>query len=130
MSAPLPVFDTDILSEFARRNPKAVACLRATPASLWCITVISEIELLQGRFQAFQGADTPERLCEAQERLDTTRRFLQTSFPVVLGIDQETAGLFFRWLQARGLKKIGRRDLLIAAITVRHGGILVTGNTA
>lgn len=128
MSLPLEILDTDLLSEYLRQNRTAVAYFRTTPPESYRTTVINEIELLGGRFQAFQAADTVERLLAAQQRLDLTREFLAVAFPVIFKVDLRVGEIFFDLTHLRGLKKIGRRDLLIAAIALRHEATLVTGN--
>lgn len=121
------VFDTDIISECLRKNAQALCLLQATPLEQRRTTIINEGELLTGRYWQFQTADTKERLISAQQRFQQTKVFLGT-FPAILPIDEESASLFFDLSKQRGLRKIGRRDLLIAAIAIRHGDMLTTGN--
>ncbi len=129
----LYVFDTDIISECLRENAPALAFLASIPIEKRRTTVVNEGELLTGRFQQFQGADTIERLVSAQQRLDQTKEFVgrrasAATFPALLPMDAESAALFFDLSKQRGLRKIGRRDLMIAAIAIAHRTTLVTGN--
>jgi predicted nucleic acid-binding protein len=139
----LVIFDTDIISECLRQNAQALAFLTPSPPLHKLVergqggevppierrrtTVINEGELLTGRYQQLQTADTVERIIFAQQRLDQTKAFLAT-FPAILPMDEEAASIFFDISRQRGVRKIGRRDLMIAAIAVRHCAILVTGN--
>src|SRR4051794_33926572 len=91
------------------------------------ITILSRIETLQGRFaMLLKAADGPE-LCRAQKWLDQTVSHL-AAVPKVIPIDDAAADEFDRLRQNKKLKKIGRGDLLIAAITLAHRATLVTRN--
>ena len=61
-----------------------------------------------------------------QERLAQAERDLR-AFPA-LGIDAAVAAEFDRLRQLKGIKKIGRTDILIAAIALAHRAVLVTRN--
>ncbi len=121
------IFDTDIISECLRQNAQALAFLGATPIEQRRTTVINEGELLTGRYQQLQTADTVERIVSAQGRLNQTKAFLG-AFPAILPMDAEAASIFFDLSKQRGVQKIGRRDLMIAAIAIHYRATLVTGN--
>ena len=63
----------------------------------------------------------------AQEGLDQAERDLRP-FPV-LPISDAVSDQFDQLLQVKGLKKIGRGDLLVAAIVLANRASLVTRNT-
>lgn len=91
------------------------------------ITTISYIETLQGRFAMLLKAADGLELRRAQRWLDQTVNDLAT-IPRVVPIDGAAADEFDHLRQNRRLKKIGRGDLLIAAITLANRATLVTRN--
>lgn len=82
-------------------------------------TVISRIEILQGRFAMLLKAADGQELRRAQRWLDQTVEQL-AEIPKLLSIDEASAGEFDRLRANKKLKKIGRADLLIAAITLAN----------
>src|SRR5262249_48636587 len=84
-------------------------------------------EILQGRFAAVLKAASREQLQQAQHRLTESERQL-AAFDV-LPVEAAAAAEFERLLGTKGLKKIGRGDLLIASIVLANGATLVTRNT-
>lgn len=90
------------------------------------ITVISRIEVLQGRFASVLKAENGNQLVAAQERLARNEADLRR-IPV-LPIDAAAAAEFDRLRQNKKLKKVGRADLLIAAMTLASRATLVTRN--
>lgn len=56
-----------------------------------------------------------------------TKDFLAT-FPAIFPMNKEAASIFFDLTKQRGLRKIGRRDLMIASIAIAQRATLVTGN--
>ena len=89
-------------------------------------TVVSRIELLQGRFASLLKATDGGRLQAAQSRLDQTERLLHGL--MVIRFDARSAAEFDRLRQVKNLKRIGRADLLIASIALAHRATLVTRN--
>src|ERR1700730_11829458 len=73
-------------------------------------TVISRIEILEGRFAAVMKAADGNQLLRAQQRLEQSENHLQ-AVPI-LAVDSATAAEFDRLRQNKKLKKIGRADLL------------------
>jgi tRNA(fMet)-specific endonuclease VapC len=91
------------------------------------MTIISRIEILQGRFAMVLKAADGTELRRAQQWLVQTERDLAI-VPKILLIDDMTATQFDRLRQVKKLRKIGRADLLIAAITLAHDATLATRN--
>jgi tRNA(fMet)-specific endonuclease VapC len=91
------------------------------------ITIVTQIEALRGRQDAFMKAENGERLLRAQRLLVSTVQHLAL-FQVV-PFDEAAAAEFDRLLGTKGLKKIGRGDLLIASIALANKATLVTRNT-
>jgi tRNA(fMet)-specific endonuclease VapC len=121
----MKVLDTDILTLFMRAHTQVLQRRLHEPEEV-VITVLSRIEVLQGRFASLMKAANGEELSRGQERLDQADRDLR-AFPV-LPISNPAAAEFDRLRQIKRLKKIGRGDLLIAAIVMANQAILVTRN--
>lgn len=118
------ILDTDTLSHFLRAQGRVTE--RVTQASEEVvITLISRIEILQGRFASVLKAENGERLIQAQQRLEETERDLERF--TILEV-APAAAEFDRLREIKKLKKIGRGDLLIAAIAFAHRATLVTRN--
>src|SRR5262245_56318467 len=104
------VLDTDTLTHLLRGHPRVIE--RATPvAADVCVTVVTRIEQLRGRFDAVFKAESGEKLLRAQLQLIETEHDLDR-IPM-LPIDVTAAAEFDRLRQNKKLKKIGRGDLLI-----------------
>jgi tRNA(fMet)-specific endonuclease VapC len=71
-------------------------------------------------------AENSEKLLQAQQRLDESEQDLRRF--TVLAIDDPAAIEFDRLRQNKKLKKIGRGDLLVAAIALANRATLVTRN--
>jgi tRNA(fMet)-specific endonuclease VapC len=98
---------------------------RIAPAEL-ATTVITRIEILQGRFDSVVKAADGEELLGAFAWLVRSEELLGQL--VILPIDEAAADEFDRLRQSKKLKKIGRGDLLIAAIALAHRATLVSRN--
>jgi tRNA(fMet)-specific endonuclease VapC len=119
------VLDTDTLTHLLRGHPR-VTERREQVTDEVVITVVTRIEVLRGRFDSLLKAEDGEKLLLAQQRLQETERDLEEFDP--LPVDAAAAAEFDRLLGIKGLKKIGRADLLIAAITLANKATLVTRN--
>jgi tRNA(fMet)-specific endonuclease VapC len=120
------VLDTDILTFFLRNHPRVLGRVQSANEEI-VITVISRIETLRGRFDSLMKAANGDELRRGQQRLDEAERDL-ARIPRILAINAEAAAELDRLLDNKKLKKIGRADLLIAAITLAHRATLVTRN--
>jgi tRNA(fMet)-specific endonuclease VapC len=90
-------------------------------------TIISRIQILQGRFSMLLKAADGQHLRRGQRLLDQAVEHLG-KIPKVIPIDDAAADEFDRLRRNNKLKKIGRADLLIAAITLANRATLVTRN--
>jgi tRNA(fMet)-specific endonuclease VapC len=117
--------DTDILTLFLQNHPRVVERHRQAEDEV-VITIISRIETLQGRFASLLKAADSAALQRGQQRLDQAERDPKPfrNLPVT----PAAAAEFERLRGDKKLKKIGRADLLIAAITLAHRATLVTRN--
>ncbi|MDQ2809936.1 MAG: type II toxin-antitoxin system VapC family toxin [Chloroflexota bacterium] len=90
-------------------------------------TIISQIELLRGRFDYLLKAATGTDLLRAQSLLVRTEQLRMQL--LIVPLDAAAASRFDRLRVTKGLAKVGRADLLIAAIALTYGAVLVTRNT-
>jgi tRNA(fMet)-specific endonuclease VapC len=119
------VLDTDTFTHLLRGQER-VSMRRSQVTEEVAVTVVTRIEVLQGRFAALLKAADPDQLQRAQSRLAESERQL-ASF-AVLPVDAAAAAEFGRLLDTKGLRRIGRGDLLIAAITLAKRATLVSRN--
>jgi tRNA(fMet)-specific endonuclease VapC len=119
------VLDTDTLSLLLRAHVRVTDRV-AHAAEEVAITMITRIELRQGRFASVIKAENGERLIQAQRRLEENEKDLNRF--TILVFDSLAAAEFDRLRHNRKLKKIGRCDLLIAVLTLANRATLVTRN--
>ena len=119
------LLDTDTLSLLLRGHPRVTERVAQATEEV-AITLITRIEILQGRFVFVLKAENSERLLQAQQRLreseDDLNRF------TVVSIGPTAAAEFDRLRKNKRLKAIGRADLLIAALALAARATLVTRN--
>jgi tRNA(fMet)-specific endonuclease VapC len=119
------VLDTDTFSLLVADHSRVAARFRAATEEV-AITLVSRIEVLEGRFAFVRRAADGEQLLRAQEWLRKTEDDLARF--AVLAPDVAAAAEFDRLRANKKPKKIGRADLLIAAITLANRARLVTRN--
>jgi tRNA(fMet)-specific endonuclease VapC len=90
------------------------------------ITIITRIEILQGRFAFLLKAKDGAQLLQAAQRLAQSETDLAAL--EVVPIDAAAGAVFDSLSANKKLKKIGRPDLLIASIALAHRATLVTRN--
>ena len=118
------LLDTDSLSLLMRGHARISARIEGTDDV--AITVVTRIEILQGRFASILTAVDGDALLRAQHWLERNERYMGDLD--VVSVDEMAAAEFDRLRKNRRLKKIGRADLLIASITLAHRATLVTRN--
>lgn len=122
------LLDTNILTELIKANAGIVARFDAVPERDDVATsIISRIEMLEGRFSSIVKAANKSELLIAAARLQHDEQELAEI--EVLPISEAVAEKFEWILSNKKLKKIGREDLLIACIALAHDATLVTRNT-
>ena len=119
------LLDTDTFTLLAEAHSKVAARL-ATATDAVAITIVTRLEALQGRFAFLMRAADGQELLRAEQWLRRTEADLDR-IPTV-PFDDATVAAFDRLRQTKGLKKIGRGDLLIASIALAHRATLVTRN--
>lgn len=120
----MKLIDTDTLSLFMDGHARVTE--RARREGVIATTVITRVEMIQGRFASILKAADAEQLLRAQERLAQTEQFLSTL--IIISIDSAVAAAFDALRRNKKLKKIGRGDLLIASIALANRATLVTRN--
>jgi tRNA(fMet)-specific endonuclease VapC len=119
------LMDTDTLTLYFQRHPRVSEKVR-TAEEVPATSIVTRIEVLQGRFESVLKAANADQLLAAQERL-AVAEIEMAKFEIV-PFDALAAAEFDRLRQNRKLKKIGRKDLLIATIALAHSATLVTRN--
>ncbi len=119
------VLDTDTVTRYFQNHPRVTERVRQTQDVIG-ITIITRIETLQGRFDSVLKAADASQLQRAQVRLDQAEKDLARLR--VVPIDATAAAEFDRLRADKKLKKIGRADLLIAAITLANRATLASRN--
>jgi hypothetical protein len=99
------LLDSDTLTHLFEGHPRAAKRLQATQDAVGT-TVVSWIEVLQGRFDFLLKAANGEEVLRAQQLLDRTREFLARLD--VRPWDDRAVGIFEQLRKMKGLKKIGR----------------------
>lgn len=119
------LLDTDTLSLLMHGHERLVQRV-ARQTETMAITLVTRIEILQGRFASLLKAVDGERLLLAQHWLEENEASL--SRVTCVPFDQSAATAFDRLRDKTSLRKIGRADLLIASIALSRQAILVTRN--
>ncbi len=122
------ILDTDILSELLKDKPRIRERLAAVPRDTPVVTtLITWIEILQGRFASIAKAANRVELLNAAARLANDEGHFESID--VLRLGESVADEFERIRANKKLKKIGRKDLLIACFALAHNATVVTRNT-
>jgi tRNA(fMet)-specific endonuclease VapC len=119
------VLDTDTLTLLFRGHPRVQSRMRSAESDV-ATTIITWIEVMQGRFDAILKAADADQLERAHQRLQESLRQLATL--TIIPIHTAAAQQFAKLLRNKKLKKIGRGDLLIASIALARKATLVTRN--
>ena len=120
------LLDTDTLTYLHAGHPRVLKRLRELTDPDVGTTIITKIELLRGRFDFVLKAATGDELLRAQQLLVRTEELLAQI--VVVPLDKAATVQFDRLRTTKGVRKIGRADLLVASIALAHRATLVTRN--
>lgn len=120
------ILDSDTLTHLHAGNANVFAQLHACADPNVCITIVTKIELLRGRFDYLLKAASGADLLRAQQLLTRTEELLEQL--AVLPFEVESSRRFDQLSRQSKLRKIGRADLLIASIVLGHRATLVTRN--
>lgn len=118
------LLDTDILSLLMNGDEKVVQ--RVEQETDIAITIVTRIEMLQGRFASVLKAADSRQLLLAQTWLIENERFIEG---LSIEVFDAAAAIQFDLLrQNKKLKKIGVADMLIASIALARRALLITRN--
>jgi tRNA(fMet)-specific endonuclease VapC len=120
------LLDTDTWTHLQRGAPRVVQAIRSVPDRNIGVTIVTFIEVLRGRFDAVLKAASASELMRAQVNLTGDLDALNGTEVVV--IDERVSVVFDSLRVTKGLRRIGRGDLLIASIALAHRAVLVTRN--
>ena len=121
----MTLLDTDTVTLLFQGHERVERRARSFESAV-ASTIITWIEVLQGRFDAILKAADAEQLERAQRRLEDSLRRLESL--KIVPIDAAAAQQFEKLLGNKKLKKIGRGDILIASIALAHKAKLATRN--
>jgi tRNA(fMet)-specific endonuclease VapC len=119
------LLDADTFSLLGEKNLKVAARLAAATEQV-AITITTRLEALEGRIAFMMKAADGQQLLRAQQWFLRTEANL-AQLPVV-PFNAAAAAEFDRLLGTKGLKRIGRWDLMIASIALANQATLVTWN--
>jgi tRNA(fMet)-specific endonuclease VapC len=119
------LLDTDTLTLLFQGQARVQSRVRSAADEI-ATTIVTRIEVLQGRFDALLKAANAEQLRRACQRLQDSERQLSTL--TIVPIDRPAAEQFEKLLRSKKLKKIGRGDLLIASIALAGRARLISRN--
>jgi tRNA(fMet)-specific endonuclease VapC len=119
------LLDTDILSLLFAAHPRVVDRYNRE-TDIVATTLITRIEMLEGRFASLLKAEDGAKFRQAEQRLQQTEYNL-TTLPIIQG-DSQIVAEFDRLLQHKKFKKIRRADMLIASVALGRKARLVTRN--
>jgi len=120
------LLDTDTLTYLHAGHPRVVEYLKQLADPDVGTTIVSVIEILRGRFDFVLKAATGDELLRAQQLLTRSEELLAQID--VVPIDERAVFQFDRLRALKGLRKIGRADILVASIALAHDVTLVTRN--
>ena len=122
------IFDTNTVTHYSYGNEKIRARIDQISADdVLAVTIITRMEVLQGRFASILNAAKEAEILTAMKRFREAEALLD-SFRVV-DLDSTAAQLFEKLRKQKKLQSVGRPDLLIACIALANKATLVTRNT-
>ncbi len=120
------LLDTDTLTYLHAGHERVIERLRLLEDPVVGTTIITRIEILRGRFDFVLKAATGAELLRAQQLLAHSEELLAQI--LIVPLDEAAAIQFERLRLTKGIRKIGRADLLVASIALAQRATLVTRN--
>ena len=122
------VLDTDIVTllSYGKTDKLNGRIAAVEEAEELAVTIITRMEILQGRYASIRTAAKLEELRVAMERFQASEELLN-SF-VRLDVNDAAREHFGSMLNGKKTKKMRRGDMLIASIALAHQALLVTRN--
>ncbi len=124
------VFDTDIMTlhSYGKTEQLQRRIAAVEESEKLAVTLITRMEILQGRYASILKAADQEELARAVERFRASEELLD-SF-ALLEPDAGAREEFERLRKGKKTKSMKRGDMLIAAIALAQKALLVTRNVA
>ena len=120
------LLDTDTWTHLQRGHPRVVQARQAVTDPAVHVSIVTWIEVIRGRCEALLKAANASEFQRAQTNLSRDRELLEEWDAVP--VNERSTAIFDQLRTIKGLKKIGRGDLLIASIALAHNAVLVTRN--
>jgi tRNA(fMet)-specific endonuclease VapC len=122
------VLDTDIITllSYGRTEKLRQRIDAVEEGEELAVTIVTRMEILQGRFDSIVKAANEEELLTAMDRFRASQGMLD-SFRL-LEVDDAAARHFKEMTKPKKKVKMRRKDLLIACIALAHQALLVTRN--
>jgi predicted nucleic acid-binding protein len=124
----MTIFDTDTVTHFSHNNENVRRRIDAMEeGEELAVTLITRMEILQGRFASILKAADETRLRLAIQRFLAAEAMLDAF--LLAPADDPAAQNFERLRTDKKLRKMRRPDMLIACVALAHKALLVTRNT-
>lgn len=120
------LLDTNIVSLLQAGEPGVLARLQGSSDPDIRVSIVTRCETMRGRIDFLLKASGPDQFLRAQEYLLRSEEHLATAS--ILPLDRNDLAIFEKLSGTRGLKKIGRGNLLIAAQALSRDATLVSRN--
>jgi tRNA(fMet)-specific endonuclease VapC len=120
------LLDTNILTALHAGNSKVITAIERLDDPQIAITIITKVELIQGRISFLLKATSGQDLLRAQNLLSQTESLLAEL--EIVPFDRAAIEQFDLLLTNKSLRKSGRADLLIASIVLANRATLVSRN--
>lgn len=120
------LLDTDTLTHLHKGNEKVKHRLAQSADFDFGITIVTKVEILRGRIEFLLKANDGISLKKAQSYLIESENLL--SQIVTIYFDDNSLAKFDELRRTGKFRKIGRADLLIAAVCLANRATLVTRN--
>jgi tRNA(fMet)-specific endonuclease VapC len=121
----MAILDPDIVTLMRAEHPGVARRLETTEDEI-AMTIITVIEVFRGHFDFLMKASTKAQFLHAQRLLRSSSQKLE-ELPTLF-LDDAALDHFESLSSKKGVKKIGRADLLIASIALAQGATLITRN--
>jgi tRNA(fMet)-specific endonuclease VapC len=118
------LLDTNILTALHAGNSKVISAIQRLDDPQIAITIITKVELIQGRISFLLKATSGQDVLRAQNLLAKTESLL--SKLEIVPFDGGALEQFDLLLTNKSLRKSGRADLLIASIAQANRATLVS----
>jgi len=121
------LLDTDIPTlAFHKHERVSRKMIEASQRDLLATTLVTKMQILQGRFSSLLAAADKEELARAYAKWTESNN--QLARINIIGLPDGALDEFDRLSRIKSLRRIGRADLLLACIALAENATLVTRN--